>query len=411
MRRCLYPTFLLAVVLSLAACGTKSDGASIADLIDRLYVSQEGELPALIEEIGRRGRADPEVAPLLVERMRQERVDPLKDTIRFEVDTSAAVAQGKDPTLVLRGVVSVMARRLVAFGYTNAHFDENASDGVITMGIPRRRVGEHPSKERMAVERAYLALLLHRLTAPGSIELMLEARPPEEGLTPPSLWGGSRESFDAYVKGEAARMEKAAEESAAYVPSRVDFPLARLRPSAEGEPSNLILLFRAPDAKHVFDRTTFALTPVELTDASKYAFHLAIRADRQADLAAWTGAHVGHRLALVVNAQAEVLVRLAKPQEDVLILPLGPLGDQRTQRWIQGVMNAVGPGALPAPVTGRIQNDVPADQITPAMRALAEIGVGAADALMALRAEGESLGSRAVRTLELIGQSQISGAK
>ncbi len=406
MRRRLLSVLLVAGVLPLAACGGKKQ-EPIADLVDRLYVTQEEELVPLLEEIGRRGRADPAVAALLVERMRGERVDPLKDTIRFQVDLRAAKAEGREPTLVMRAVVAVMAHRLGAFRYANAHFDQNASEGVITMGIPRRLVGEHPSKERIAVERAYLALLQRRLTAPGSVELMFEARPPEDDLTPPSLWRGSRASFDAYVEGEAARMKQADEGGTTYVPTRGDFLLARLRPLAQGSPSSLILLQRAPEPRWRFERTAFRLDPVELPDTDQYAFRLALAKARQADFATWTATHAGQRLALVVNGRVEVLTRLDKAHTDALVLPLGARGDPATQRWIQGVMSAVGPGALPAPVTGRIDNDVSPEAITPAMRALAEIGAGAADALLELRAEGGNLGARAVRTLELIGRSQV----
>ncbi len=391
----------------LAACG-RDEGPKepIADLIDRLYVVDAEELDRLLAEVGVRGRTEPAVVTELVRRLRHERVDALKDTIRFDLDLAAIQASGRDPTMALRQVTEVLARRLATYGYTNAHFDQSASDGTITMGVPRRNVGENPTPERMAAEARYLDVMIRRLTRRGTVELLVEAEPPAEGQIPPSLWTGNRKSFDEFVRAEAIKLEKAAASGSIYEPSRPDFILAHLRPSFKEAKVGLVVLHREAEVSQQFERGSFKVDPATLDGEDLYVFALSVAEARVADMGAWSKRHVGRRIALVIDGRAEVLLQVGEPVTKTLIMPLGPRSEPLVRPWMEGVLNAIASDALPFPVVGRIANEVPPTIVTPAMRALAEIGTEAAEAVLALRAEGGNIGARAVRTLELIGRTQ-----
>ncbi|MDJ0521918.1 MAG: hypothetical protein QNJ90_07560 [Planctomycetota bacterium] len=406
------PSWPLALVIAAflaTGCGERqqTSGEPLEDVIDRLYVTDEIEGAKLFAELARRSQSEPAVVERLIAHLRNERPSQIHETIDFHVDLSEHGDDAEARVLALREVARIMALRLQAYGYPAGSFNQRDVEGFIRMDIPRQDFSSVPAAERPEVERTFVATLIRRLTAPGTAELLLEVVPPADGLTPPSLWTGSREAFDEYVGAEMKRMDEAIAKDERFRSSREDFVLASLRPASADDAPGRVLLLRAPEASQRFTRADFRIASAVNTRTDDLVLELRFAPGRLEDLASWSSAHRGRRVAFVVDGAAETLLTIGEPLGASVTLPLGPRSDPRTQVWLRGMLTGLEPGRLRYATRGKPVREVPLDRLTPIMRALVEVGAPAAEALVALQAEGGNIGARARRTLELIGRGKV----
>lgn len=394
-------------------CGDPQPEKSLETLIAELDVLRDAQQEEAIQAIGRLGAKDPEtVVPRLIELMRSERFDPLANTFDFTVDLSGTDLEPKDYAAAVGETTRVFAMRLRGYGYSPASFVSQARSNEIQMTIPRPRpveldpdaadgekVRPLEGAAREKAEALWNERLLRRLEQPGRFELLIAVDPPGEGEAP-SLWKGSRESFERFVDEETPRLEQAYRERRPFESARPDFRLTLLRPEKPGGPLRRVVLRLPLGEDERFGTDNIAIRRGRDEETNELALGLRVKEEAAGRFRAWTKQHVGRGLAFVCNGRAELVVPITEPLDGVLALHLGPADDPEVRAWMEGIMRGLELGTHPYPVRGELQSGLPPGTITPIVRCIAAVGEPAAPYLVELAKEGGDMGERATRALE-----------
>ncbi len=407
-------TAVLCVAL-LSACGDDPEPEqSLDQLLEQLDQYRGAELEETIQAIGRLGVADPEsVVPRLIDRMRDERLDPLVLNLRLQVDLAGAGIEPARYADACKTVVRILAARLRNYGYGTGTFKTTARSDVIDLRVPRPHPVEPDPDDptgqktrymrgdaRNAYETRWLRTLLGRLEEPGTFSLQIVVDPPEENAEVASLWKGSRESFDRFVEEETPRLEKAFEERRAYESPRSDFALARLRPAQPGGPVRRVVLRQPLSDSERFGTSNISVRRGRDTETDQLHLVLTVNDDEVDAIRAWSEQHIGRGLALVANGRTELVVPLREPLGKTIALGLGPASDPQVRTWMEGIMVGISSVPLPYVLRGEVASDLPPGLLTPAVRALAAVGEPAAPYLVKLTRDEGEMGERATRALE-----------
>ncbi|MDJ0973413.1 MAG: hypothetical protein QNJ98_03070 [Planctomycetota bacterium] len=402
MRARWLPTSALVIGLGLlAACGEPANTPSpeLEPLIERLQAlwttDEEVERSEVIEKIGALARKNPDaVVPVLVERLRTERVDPRFGFIEIDIDYSDSKLDREAQKEDARALSDVILARLGQHPegrHTQADFKSVAKDGIARIRLRVLRDTTDPEASDQA-----LKLLLDVVTRPGRLDLVpVVERPGNESEGGTTLWKEDAAAYDAYLAKHRAALEAAAA-TGDFTPQG-DGPFRVVgRPTARGDGiADAVIIHRPVDRAERFTHEDVTVAGKRDPKSGQLILELAVKPERREALDAFCARHQGQPLAVLVDYRLEFTLPMPKDADALRYTAVGLRSDPGANAVLQRIVSAIRPGALTRPVIGRLGSTTPQGLRTPLAAALIGSGPVAKQALEALLGGDDALARRA----------------